>query len=181
MGVYPSMHWGRHPPCPVHAGIQSGDTPSGRTPTLGKQTPPGQTPTTPLPPPRRPLQWTVHILLECILVDVKMKMLMHDCFLCRVWSWVEEPVCGYGSSPGCSCTLCTWWSTSTSLKVTVTKVIVKVKVILLKVRVKVKKSSPRRTHRLTTRGTPRTLINPCGSPTSRRTLPSGRRISPNER
>ena len=61
-GVYPSMHWGRHPPCPVHAGIHT--TPPGQTslqadpPPLGRQ----------LPLSRRPLQGTVRILLECILV-----------------------------------------------------------------------------------------------------------------
>ena len=43
-GVYPSMHWDRHPP---------------------GQTPPGQT-----TPSRRPLQRTVRILLECILVHI---------------------------------------------------------------------------------------------------------------
>ena len=43
----------------VHGGcIPPGQTPLGQTPS------PGQTP----PPPRRPLQWTERILLECILV-----------------------------------------------------------------------------------------------------------------
>ena len=55
-GVYPSMHWGRHP---------RGKHPPRQTPT------PGQTPPPPVdnPPPRRPLQRMVGILLECLLVD----------------------------------------------------------------------------------------------------------------
>ena len=61
-GVYPSMHWGRQPPLP---GRQEGDVSQhalGQTPPLGRL--PGQTP----PPPRRPLQQMVRILLECFLV-----------------------------------------------------------------------------------------------------------------
>ena len=55
------VHAGIHTPCPVHAGIHPppGQTPSpGHTPLLGKRP----------PPLRRPLQRTVRILLECILV-----------------------------------------------------------------------------------------------------------------
>ena len=64
-GVYPSMHWGRHPP---------GRPPWADITRLGRH-PPGQTPPqadTPPPRaddlPRRPLQRTVRIILECILV-----------------------------------------------------------------------------------------------------------------
>ena len=54
--VYPSMHWGRHPPR-RHLPRQ--------TPRSCKH-PPGQTP----PSSRRLLQRTVRILLECILVPL---------------------------------------------------------------------------------------------------------------
>ena len=57
---------GRHPPCPVHVGI---DTP---LPSACWDThPPAQCMlgyTTPASPLRQSLQWTVRILLECILV-----------------------------------------------------------------------------------------------------------------
>ena len=46
------------------------DTPTRQTPPGQKPLPPGKTPAQ---PPRRRLQWTVRILLECFLVD---KMLM---------------------------------------------------------------------------------------------------------
>ena len=53
-GVCISTCTGAHPPCPVHAGIHPrADTPLGRYP----------------PPPQRPLERPVRILLECFLVD----------------------------------------------------------------------------------------------------------------
>ena len=95
-GVYPTMHLGRHPlarpPPPGQTPSPQADPP-GQTP-LGRQTPrqtpPGQTPPsrktppdrytpwadTPHPPPapsRWLLQWTVRILLECILVLIAIK------------------------------------------------------------------------------------------------------------
>ena len=59
-GIHPPSQCmlGYTPPCPVHAGIHP------RADTLPRPyPPPWQT-----PPPRRPLQRTVRILLECILV-----------------------------------------------------------------------------------------------------------------
>ena len=68
---------------PLHAGIHPhGQTPPGKTPpdkSSQADIPPGQTPAwkTPSwavthlpPPPRWPLQWTVRILLECILFEI---------------------------------------------------------------------------------------------------------------
>ena len=52
--VYPSMHWGRHP---------LADAPGQTLPLPGSQHPPWAD-----TPPRQPLQRTVRILLECILV-----------------------------------------------------------------------------------------------------------------
>ena len=65
-GVHPL---GRHPPGKhPRADTPPGRHPLGRHPRLGRH-PPGQTPPADTPhPPRWPLQQTVHILLECILV-----------------------------------------------------------------------------------------------------------------
>ena len=65
LGRYPP---GRHPPGQTYP---SADTPR-QTPspgqTLPRQTTPRQTPPSPHPSSRQPLQWTLRILLECILV-----------------------------------------------------------------------------------------------------------------
>ena len=84
-GVYPSMHWGRHPPgrhpapwadipWAVHAGIHTptqymlGCTPLAQC-MLGRT------------PPQLPLLWMVHILLECILVTGRNKVVAKVMFL----------------------------------------------------------------------------------------------------
>ena len=67
-GVQPSLV-GRHPPGQTPPWADTpGQTPLGRHPLAGTH-PPGQTPPTTPPHPRWPLQRTVCILLECILVD----------------------------------------------------------------------------------------------------------------
>ena len=90
-GVYPSMHWGRHPqgqtPTPW------ADTTRGRHP-LGKIPPPNACWDTHLPAqcilgytplPRRPLQRTVRILLECILVFITVLVICLSCKTCLIW------------------------------------------------------------------------------------------------
>ena len=73
-GVYPSMHWGRHP-LGIHIPVCTGaDTPRADISQYALwQTPPGQTYPSMYwgrhpPPGRRLLLRTVRILLECILV-----------------------------------------------------------------------------------------------------------------
>ena len=65
--------------CPVHDGIHSsGQTPRGHT-SPGQTTPRSTPPGSPAPlkyPPRLPLQRTVRILLECILVICEMSLRM---------------------------------------------------------------------------------------------------------
>ena len=70
-GVYPSIHWGRPPDTPFWVDTLLGSHfPPGRHPPW-TGTPWADTPQADTPgrhPPRRPLQRTVHILLECNLV-----------------------------------------------------------------------------------------------------------------
>ena len=96
-GVHPSMHLGRHPPRQTPWADTPWADPPGRhlpwaDPT--RQTHPGRHPRQTHPLPQWPLQQTVHILLECILVFMKFaaKILSNNRFSAHIQGLAPSPL-----------------------------------------------------------------------------------------